>query len=393
MVLLFLTGWLDAPNVRSYDHLVLQPPVQIAPVGALLALELVGLRQQIDRLELKFSQLAAAFDETEHWDEEGSNSAIDWMRFNCRMTSTAAADRLAVGVRLADLAQSRDAMEAGDIGFAHLTVMARTANAVGKAFDEAKLLRLARDNSPGKFHYKCMHYRHSVDPKAYAQEQSQLVENRALRLSTAEDGCLLISGALDPIGGAVVRTALEPLARVSGAHDDRHLEQRYADALVELASKGGRQNVQMQVTSSIETLVGLVGAPGAETEFSLPVSSRTVERWACDCSITRVLMKDSVVIDVGRAERVIKGPRRRALIARDQHCQWTDCERPASWCDGHHFVHWTRGGSTDIDNQILLCGRHHWKVHEGGWQLIKTEGGRVVPVAPTITFGEPRGPD
>ncbi len=372
---------------------MLQPPVRDTPEGALFALELVGLRQQIDRLELKFSAVAAAFDKTEHWDEEGSNSAIDWMRFNCRMTSTAAADRLAVGVRLADLAQSTEAMAAGDIGFAHLTVMARTANAVGKAFDEIRLLKLARDNSPGKFHYKCMHFRHSVDPKAYAAEQAQLVENRALRLSTAEDGCLLISGALDPVGGAVVRTALEPLARVSGAHDDRQIEQRFADALVELASKGGGQNVQMQVTSSVETLLGLVGAPGAETEFSLPISTETVERWACNCSITRVLMKDSVVIDVGRAERVIKGPRRRALIARDQHCQWTDCERPASWCDGHHFVHWTHGGSTDIENQILLCGRHHWKVHEGGWQLIKTEDGRVVPVAPTITFGEPRGPD
>jgi len=118
-----------------------------------------------------------------------------------------------------------------------------------------------------------------------------------------------------------------------------------------------------------------------------------VERWACDCSITRILMKDSVVIDVGRAERVISGPRRRALIARDQHCQWTGCDRPASWCDGHHLKHWIHGGGGEIENQLLLCGRHHWKVHEGGWQLIKTEGGRIVPVAPTITFARPRGPD
>lgn len=372
---------------------MLHPPVQAAPQGALLALELVALRQQIDRLELRFSQFAAAFAKTEHWDDEGSNSAVDWMRFNCRMTSTAAADRLAVGTRLADLGQSAQAMEAGEIGFAHLTVMARTANAVGKAFDEAKLLKLARDNSPGKFHYKCMHFRHSVDPKAYADVQAGLVDARSLRLSTAEDGCLLISAALDPVGGAVVRTALEPLAKPSGTHDDRKPEQRYADALVELSSKGGKQNIQMQVTAPIETLLGLIGAPGADVEFSLPVSSATVERWACDCSITRVLMKDSVVIDVGRAERVIKGPRRRALMARDKHCQWTDCGRPASWCDGHHFVHWTRGGGGEIENQILLCGRHHWKVHEGGWQLIRSDDGRVVPVAPTITFGRPRGPD
>jgi hypothetical protein len=372
---------------------MLQPSTDVAPEGARLALELVHMRQQIDRLELTFSQLATAFDKTEYWDQEGSNSAIDWMRFNCRMTSTAAADRLAVGERLGQMAQSQNAMIEGEIGFAHMTVMARTARAVGQAFDETRLLKLARESSPGKFHYKCMHYRHSVDPKAYAVEQADLAENRNLRLTTAEDGCLLISGVLDPVGGAVVRTALEPLARVSGAHDGRQLEQRYADALVELAAKGGKQNVQMQVTSSIETLLGLIGAPGAETEFSLPVSSKTVERWACDCSITRVLMKDSVVIDVGRAERVIKGPRRRALIARDRHCQWTACERPASWCDGHHFVHWARGGGGEIDNQILLCGRHNWKVHEGGWQLIRTQDGRVIPLAPTIRFGQPPAPD
>jgi hypothetical protein len=298
-----------------------------------------------------------------------------------------------VGERLAGLGESRAAMEKGEIGFTHLTVMARTAGAVGEAFDETKLLRLARGSSPGRFHYDCMHYRHSVDAKAYADEQAELAERRSLRLGTAQDGCLLISGILDPIGGSLVRTALEPLARLSGAHDNRKPEKRNADALVELASKGGKQNVQIQVTSSVETLLGLIGAPGAETDFSLPVSSRTVERWACDCSITRVLMKDSVVIDVGRAERVIKGPRRRALIARDHHCQWTGCERPAAWCDGHHLKHWIRGGGGEIENQLLLCGRHHWKVHEGGWQLIKTEDSGIVLVAPTITFGKPREPE
>jgi hypothetical protein len=359
--------------------------------GAEIALELVDLRRQIDRLELKFSERAAAYDETEHWDYEGSNSSIDWIRFNCHMTSNAAADRVAVGKRLVDLTETTQAMEAGEIGFAHVTVMTRTANAVGEAFDETKLLQLAKENSPGKFHYKCMHYRHSVNAKAYADEQAELAENRSLHLSTAEDGCLLISGVLDPVGGAVVRTALEPLARPSGQHDDRKSEQRYADALVELAT--GNQKVQMQVTSSVETLLGLVGAPGAENEFSLPISSKTVERWACDCAISRVLLQDSVVVDVGRAERTIKGPRRRALIARDQHCQWPGCERPASWCDGHHIVHWLHGGGGEIENQILLCHRHHWLAHEGNWLLVKTDDGRVMPIAPTITFGRPRAPD
>ena len=361
--------------------------------GAEEAVKMVGLRWFIDRLEIEFSELAASFKQSKYWDYEGFNSAGDWMRFNCHMTSTAAADRINVGEHLYEMKGTTKAMDVGEVGFAHVTVMARTADSVGKVFDETQLLPLAKENSPGKFHYKCLHYRHSIDAQAYADAQAREAEGRRLRLSTAEDGSVLISGALDPIGGAVVRSALEPLARPSGVYDYRRPEQRYADALVELASNGGKHKVQLQVTTSLETLKGLSGAPAAEMEFSLPISSKTVERFACDCSVTRVLLnQESVVIDVGRAERTIKGPKRRALNARDQHCQWPGCERPASWCDGHHILHWIHGGGSELGNLTLLCARHHWKVHEGRWQLVKTQEGQILAVAPTPTFGLPRGP-
>src|SRR5207247_457024 len=81
---------------------------------------------------------------------------------------------------------------------------------------------------------------------------------------------------LCPVGGAAVRTALEPLAQPSGTHDDRKREQRFADALVELASAGKPAN--LQVTATIETLKGLAGAAAGEMEFSLPISSTSVQR-------------------------------------------------------------------------------------------------------------------
>src|SRR5207249_5431440 len=71
---------------------------------------------------------------------------------------------------------------------------------------------------------------------------------------------------------------------------------------VELASGGKPAN--LQVTASVETLKGLAGAAGAEMEFSLPISSTAVQRMACDCSVTRVLLsQESVTIDVGRSKR------------------------------------------------------------------------------------------
>ncbi len=354
---------------------------------------LVRKRHVIDLMELSFAQEAAEFAATDAYEEDGFVSPIDWIRINCHMTSNAAADRVAVGQH-SELEQTVEAMAYGQVGFAHLTVMARTANAVGTGFNEAALLEKARENSPGKFHHICRHYRHAADPKGYAAEQAEQVENRRLSLSTWEDGSLLINGVLDPIGGAAVRTALEPLARKSGAHDDRDRERRLADALVELAL-GGEQRAQIQVTSSLETLLGLVGAPAAEMEFSLPVSSKTVERLACDCSITRVLLgSESTVIDVGRSKRVVSGPAGRALRARDGSCRWPGCDRPGSWSAAHHVVHWIHGGTTDLDNLVLLCHRHHWMVHEGNWQLVRGEDGRIVTIPPTITFGpSPRGPD
>ena len=365
--------------------------LEMRQTGEEIGYQLITIRKVIDQLELKFSKLAAEFVKTDFWEDQGSASPYDWVRFNCHMTSNAAGDRVAVGELASKLSDSTAAMDDGEIGFAHLTVMARTASAVGKAFDETKLLKLARDNSPGRFHYKCLHFRHSVNSKQYAAEQAELARTNTLHMSRGDDGSFFLTAMLDPVGGAVVRNALEPLARFSGKDDHRLRPQRMADALIELA--GHKTKIQMQVTSSIETLLDLTGAPGAETEFSLPISSKTVERWACDCSLTRVLLQDSVVIDVSRSEPTIRGPRRRALNARDKHCRWPRCERPASWCDGHHLVYVMHGGGDELENLVLLCTRHHRMIHEAGWQLVKTGSGEIVSIAPTVTFGLPRGPD
>ncbi len=361
--------------------------------GEDIAQELISLRRQIDELEMGFSRLATKFDKTNLWAHEGFNTAFDWIRVNCHLNSHQVWNAFAVGAQEPELTQSVQAMQSGAIGFAHLATMARTANEVGPAFEEAKLLPLAREHSPGKFFHKCIHYRHAVDAAGYHRDQEMLAEERGLRLNTALDGCLLISGLLDPAGGAAVRAALEPLAQPSGQHDDRNREQRFADALVELAS--GAKPAEIQVTATIETLKGMAGAAAAEMEFSLPISSTTVQRMACDCSVTRVLLdQDSAVVDMGRSKRVVSTALRAALRIRDGHCQWPGCEREASRCDGHHVLHWISGGETNLANLVLLCRRHHRMVHEGGWQVVKDEEShQVTVVAPTIRFGATRGPD
>jgi hypothetical protein len=140
----------------------------------------------------------------------------------------------------------------------------------------------------------------------------------------------------------------------------------------------------------------MAGAPAAEMEFSLPISAQMVERLACDCTVTRILLgSDSAVIDVGRSRRVVSGSTRRALNVRDKHCQWPGCERPPSTCDAHHLIYWTRGGPTDLDNLLLLCYRHHWMVHEGAWQIARDDSGRILTIPSPAYLARQwcRGPD
>ena len=352
-------------------------------------------RHEIDLQELEWSMVAAEYCATDDYDRRGFTTPVDCLRVGCYMTGPAVADRVAVGERLGQLGQSTDALCGSEIGFGHIVVMARTADAMDEGFDERELLDKARENTVGKFHSVCRHARHAADPDGVARDEAQLIAERRLKLSTFADGALGLSGVLDQLGGAALRAALAPLAHKQGANDDRGLEQRQADALVELVS-GDEQKAHIQVTTTLETLMGLVGSPAADVEYTLPVSSSAVERLACDCTINRVLVNaESLVIDVGRSERVVKGAKRRALNARDGGCRWPGCDRPASSSAAHHVVHWVMGGSTDLGNMVLLCHRHHWLVHEGGWQLVKLEDGSLRTIPPPTPRFEiwSRGPD
>jgi hypothetical protein len=378
--------------------------------GQMLGVELITLRHECDRLELEFSETAAQFAATSQYELEDANTPIEWIRHNCKMGSYEAAQRVCVGESLAVLPQSVEAMDRGEIGFGHLALMARTADALsesetGRGFEETALLAQALEVSVSRFRYICHHARHVDDAAGYVAGEVEAVEARKLELNAGEDGWVFVRGILDAAGGATLRTALEPLATRSGADDDRHRDRRLADALVELANvaldngavpQRASQRAHLQVTTSLETLMGMAGAPAAEMEFSLPISARMVERLACDCTITRILLgSDSAVIDVGRARRVVSGSTRRALDARDRTCQWPGCERPPSSCDAHHLIYWTHGGPTDMSNLALLCHRHHWMAHEGGWHIARDDTGRILTIpSPTYLARQwCRGPD
>src|SRR6202022_2966529 len=98
-----------------------------------------------------------------------------------------------------------------------------------------------------------------------------------------------------------------------GEGDDRCLERRQGDAVVELSlhsldaglvPQHASQRPHLQVTTTLETLQALPGSPAADLEFSTPISSTTVQRLACDGNIARVVFgPDSGVVVLGGAVR------------------------------------------------------------------------------------------
>ena len=161
------------------------------------------------------AELAAQFANEDVANILDAPTAGEWIRHNCKTTRSVAYDSVNVGEQLPRLPQCERALVEGEIGFAHLSVIARTADALSEkapnAFNETDVLAKARESSAGRLWHYCMRLRHALDPEGVEHEQRIAVEERRLQFSVWEDGSVLISGQLDPVGGAALRTALEPL--------------------------------------------------------------------------------------------------------------------------------------------------------------------------------------
>ena len=418
--------------IESIQGFVVESTFELTPTE--LGDHLIRLRQGIDLLELGFAAEAAVFAATDEYDAQGSVSPIDWIRHHCHLSRQAAARAVAAGEQVHRLPASVAALEAGEIGFAHFSLLAGTARALsakptdgGNAlsddtgsdpvdpsalsdpadpsdptdpaapegplpFDERTLLELAREHSVGRFITDCTQARHAHDAAAVLAEAVSAAERNRCEFIPCEGGFLALRGYFDPIAAATLQTAVFPLAKPTGAGDHRPLTRRFADALVEIAlhaldlgavpSTGGA-STHLQLTASVETVMGLEGAPGGELEFAGAVPAATVQRLACAARVRRILLgPTSAVTDVGRARRLPGPAARAALRVRAGGCEWPGCDRPVAFTNAHHFVHWGHDGATEVPNLVLLCYRHHWMVHEGGWQLARVEEGRLLAIPP-----------
>ena len=74
-------------------------------------------------------------------------------------------------------------------------------------------------------------------------------------------------------------------------------------------------------------------------------------------------------MNLGRTRRLASQPQRRALRALYATCAVPGCPVRFDNCTIHHIRWWRppHNGTTDLDNLIPVCARHHHQIHEHGW--------------------------
>lgn len=305
---------------------------------------------------------------------------------------------------------------------------------------EEQLLDWSTQNGPDRFRGLVRYFARHADPEADERGFTKAGQREYLDVAPTLGGYHL-SGFLTEEHGQTLTTAIASVMGAPAADDDRTPGQRRAQALADLSrvvldnghtGSGAAVRPHLSVTVSWSELQALaanstaknaartsvrrtaeenppgtgaaapsrtrrssagsgtpngvpdIKRPAVFTETSSPVPASLLRRIACDSEVTRIVFgPDSQILDVGRAKRTVTGQLRRAVIARDKHCVYDQCDQPPTRCEVHHALrHWAHGGETSTTNAALLCYHHHDMVdkqditmhYDNGWHFTYPNG-------------------
>jgi hypothetical protein len=197
------------------------------------------------------------------------------------------------------------------------------------------------------------------------------------------DGMWNLRGRFDPVTGvrlaAKVAATVEALfaeAVPEGCPEDPVEKQKFltGHALIALldgtgTARAGRPEYVVVIDADV------TDQPGPVAEWSIPVEipTRILAELAADADVHAVVVRNGVVVhapgelNLGRSTRLANRAQRRALRGLYRGCAIPGCTVGYDRCNLHHIVWWRHGGTTDLDNLVPLCTKHHGKIHNDGW--------------------------
>ncbi len=418
--------------MEIYTPHVIATPKHIVELDR-LGDEIAELSAHLEAATARLLDLIREFDTRGGWNN-GFRSCAAWLSWRVGLDPGAARERVRVARALATLPLLAQALARGELSYAKVRALTRVATPE----TEERLLAVGRAGTAEHVERIVRGWRRvdrQADRQAEAGESARRHTRRSLHVYPGEDGMVVIRGRLEPETGALLMRALaaarerlyqqarkptvppaEPPADVPTT-DPRHaydlallaepivpadaptMDQQQADALALLAetalhheldpgAPGERYQVVVHVDASV---LADPEQPGQSVlEDGVRVSAETSRRLACDAS--RVVMRHDGaghLVEIGARTRTIPPALRRALQHRDRGCRFPGCG--VRFGQGHHLRHWAQGGPTTLANLAILCRRHHYAVHEDGYQVdrgpdgelrFRRPDGRVLPEVP-----------
>jgi hypothetical protein len=324
-----------------------------------------------------------AFDEQEGWHKAGAPTFAHWLSWKLGWELGTGREQARVARALGTLPRIDAAFANGEVSYCKVRAMTRVATPANEhlLLEEAKLVtgqqleRLCRKYATVQRHEALTNTRPSI-------------HDRYVRRRELVDGMVRIEVVLPPDEAALVWAALDAAA----ASDPNETSERAfnrADALLALATGTATPApFEILINAPAEAL-----APGAPVKLDT-IAVATDGTCLPPATIQRLTCDGAVIGPDHRKTRTISTPLRRALLARDHHCQFPGCAN-TTFVDGHHIQHWAHGGDTTLDNLLLLCRRHHRFLHEHGYTITRTLTGPVFHDrhGRPVTTPTPRGPD
>jgi Domain of unknown function (DUF222) len=329
----------------------------------------------VAQVDLVLCLLAERADRTGQFAFDNAVSMASWLRKAAHSSPRWASERVNAGRAVVDsLPRTRAGWDRGELTLEHVTVIRLVVDGLDEhltaRLDEA-LAAAAVYASPKDLRDVAAVLLEELVPDRQEKDRERKAGfGQKAHLSDTPDGGRL-DADLDAEGTALVRAALDKF--LPKPEPGVLLSQRRAVALVEMARQaldfgagheGSANKPHLVVTISADQLRDQLGVGYLPAGGTLPVG--TLRRLACDAKIIPLLYgADGLPLDVGRSTRTIPPAMKIALNFRDQGCAAPGCDRPPSWCDGHHVRSWLDGGITALINLMLLCRRHHTMVHQG----------------------------
>jgi len=326
------------------------------------------------------------FDDRFGWMKWSFKTCAEWLAWRCSLSPSTAREKVRTAHALRKLPAISAAFAEGRLSYSKVRALTRVAD----GYDEDLLLAYALDATVPNVEERCRQIRNVAPESAHHARRAWASrsltmwrdEGRGLLRLTVEvpieDG-ELISRALDyAVAAGEVTTDVDPRAPAESKGASWCAQQ--ADALVAVVKSylgGGHSDEGGATADHYQVVVhadakAVTGGGGCS---DLPID--TVKRLLCDCSVVLVAEGEhGNPLDVGRKQRTVSTPLRRALYARDRRCTFPGCHRKR-YLDGHHLKHWINGGETVPDNITLQCDYHHRLLHEGAFSIVKEEDGTL----------------